>query len=55
VVVELGELVLDAVGVGVAALVAIQRQRLPPHRAGLLVLFEGGVWVPTFSRLFATR
>ncbi|QFU91638.1 hypothetical protein [Amycolatopsis sp. YIM 10] len=44
-VVEVVELVLDTVGVGVAALVPVQLQRFPPHRAGLLVPAERGIGV----------
>ncbi|MGZ3146694.1 hypothetical protein ACVDFE_32810 [Lentzea chajnantorensis] len=41
--VEVVELLSDAVGVGVTALVPVQLQCLPPHRAGLPLPAEDGV------------
>ncbi|WP_033429403.1 hypothetical protein [Saccharothrix syringae] len=47
--VEVGELAPDAVGVVVAALVPVQRQRLLPHLAGPVALAQGGVGVADYN------
>jgi len=41
--VEVVELLLNAVCVGVAALLPVQPQRIPPHDTGLLILAQSDI------------